>query len=72
MTQDFDSNQGTIDFHSFKECSIDASTNALFKIVKNNILDKGYSSVMNGSYNYVVSRLHEYYPKIWYLYYMTF
>ena len=83
MTQYFDPNQGVItQLHSFKECSIDASADALFKIVKDNILDKGFSKnligyvsdgapVMNGPYNSVLSRLHEYYPKIWYLYCMT-
>ena len=48
MTQNFDPNQGAIELHNFKECSIDASTDALFKIMKDTILDKTFSKNLIG------------------------
>jgi len=65
--------------HSFKECSIDASAEALFKIVDEEILKKDFSKnligyvsdgapVMNGMNNSILSRLQNLYPNLWYMY----
>jgi hypothetical protein len=65
--------------HSFKECSIDASAEALYSILDEEILKKPFSKnligfmsdgahVMKGCNNSVITRLQEKYPKLWSLY----
>jgi hypothetical protein len=61
-----------------KECSIDSSAAALYKILEEEIIGENYAKnliglvtdgapVMNGSYNSIKSRLDKDYPDLWYL-----
>ena len=80
MLQYFSPNDGVIcKLYSFKECSIDASADALFKIIERELLSKEFAKniigyindgapVMNGVNNSVLSRLHNRYPNLWYFY----
>ena len=65
--------------HSFKECSILSDAEALFKIVESEIVNKPYGKnlfgylsdgapVMKGEYNSILSRLHNHYTNLWYIY----
>ena len=80
MVQYFKPGEGVVcRLYSFKECSIDASAEALFQIVHNELLKKYFAKnlvgfisdgapVMNGAYNSVLSRLNNSYSNLWYLY----